>query len=91
MRRDGDRGGEGGECDCVGDHGGGEGHGRARVAGIHSPVPQVLAFSPSSAPCPGAHRATGGSESNGRPTNLAPHWASSTEYHERITWDMIKS
>ena len=33
----GDRGGEGGECDRVGDHGGGEGHGRARVAGIHSP------------------------------------------------------
>ena len=30
-------------------------------------------------------------ERNGRPTNLARHWASSTKYHERIMWDKIKS
>jgi hypothetical protein len=28
-------------------------------------------------------------EGNGRPTNLAGHWASSTKYHERIMWDKV--
>jgi hypothetical protein len=70
----------------------------ARVAGIHSPVPAAAAsvrfFHRC---CHGAvvfhverpNSTLRASESNGCPTNLAPHWASSTMYHERITWDKI--
>lgn len=95
--RDGDRGGreadKGSVCDCVGDHGGGERHGRACGWNSFACAASARFFFFSFPLCPRAssNRLERDCERNGRPTNLAPHWASSTKYHERIIWDKIQS
>lgn len=63
-----------------------------RVAGIHSPVPRECSLFSLLPTALSSSTLSNQPSSSGKCvlTELAPHWASSTKYHERITWDKMK-